>query len=64
MSIKELRKMTGMTQKAFGEYFNIPHRTIQNWEGGQNECPAYLLELIAYKLEHENLITKENIAAK
>ena len=38
MSIKELRKPAGMTQKAFGEYFGIPHRTIQNWEGGQNEC--------------------------
>lgn len=56
MTIKELRKATGMTQKAFGEYFNIPHRTIQNWEGGQSVCPVYLLELIEYKLRKENLI--------
>lgn len=56
MTIKELRKATGMTQKAFGEYFNIPHRTIQNWEGGQNVCPAYLLELIEYKLKNEKKI--------
>lgn len=54
--IKELRKTTGMTQKAFAEYFGIPHRTIQNWEGGQNECPHYLLELIEYKLKNEKII--------
>lgn len=56
MTIKELRKATGMTQKAFAEYFGIPHRTIQNWEGGQNDCPTYLLELIEYKLKNEKLI--------
>ena len=56
MTIKELRKATGMTQKAFAEYFGIPHRTIQNWEGGQNVCPTYLLELIEYKLKNEKKI--------
>lgn len=59
MTIKKLRAATGMSQKAFGEYFGIPHRTIQNWEGGQNKCPEYLLELMRYKLEKENKIKKE-----
>ena len=54
MNIKELRKRAGMTQKAFAEYFGIPHRTVQNWEGGQNQCPHYLLDLIEYKLKKEN----------
>lgn len=56
MTIKELRTMSGMTQKQFSEYFGIPHRTIQNWEGGQRSCPDYLLNLIKYKLEKENKI--------
>lgn len=56
MTIKELRTAAGMTQKAFGEYFKISYRNIQNWEGGQNECPIYLLELIEYKLRKEKLI--------
>ena len=56
MTIKELRAAAGMTQKAFSEYFGIPHRTIQNWEGGQNVCPTYLLELIEYKLKNEKKI--------
>ena len=53
MTLKELRTATGMTQKQFGEYFGISHRTIQNWEGGQRECPKHLLELMIYKLEKE-----------
>ena len=54
-TLKELRTATGMTQKQFGEYFGIPHRTIQNWEGGQRECPGYLLDLMIYKLENEKI---------
>ena len=56
MTIKELRQLSGMTQKAFGEYFDIPHRTIQNWEGGQSDCAKYLLDLMEYKLRTENII--------
>lgn len=54
MTIKELRTATGMSQRAFGEYFGIPCRSIENWEGGQRKCPSYLLELMKYKLEKEN----------
>ena len=56
MEIKELRKISGMTQKQFGEYLGIPHRTIQNWEGGQRKCPEYLLKLIEYKLKKEHYL--------
>ena len=56
MTIKELRAKSGMTQKAFAEYFDIPHRTVQNWEGGQRQCPDYLLNLMQYKLEKEGII--------
>ena len=56
MSIKELRQASKMTQKEFSEYFNIPKRSVENWEGGQRECPAYLLELMEYKLKNEGII--------
>ena len=45
-----------MTQKKFAEYFGIPYRTVQNWENEVNRCPAYLLDLMRYKLETEGLI--------
>lgn len=56
MTFKELRKQTGMTQKAFAEYFGIPLRTIENWESEVNHCPKYLLNLMLYKLQRENII--------
>ena len=56
MTVKELRKESGMTQQKFGEYFGIPKRTIQNWEAGVNKCPEYLLGLMEYKLIKEGLI--------
>jgi DNA-binding transcriptional regulator YiaG len=51
--IKELRLKYKMTQKQFGEYFEIPYRTLQNWEEGKRQCPAYLFKLMQYKLENE-----------
>ena len=56
MNIKELRSKAGMTQKSFAEYFDIPKRTIENWEGNINKCPDYLLVLIEYKLKNEGII--------
>lgn len=57
MDFKELRKLSGMTQKAFAEYFNIPQRTVENWDGGQRQCPDYILDLMLYKLNKENIIS-------
>lgn len=59
MTIKTLRKATGMTQKQFAEYFGVSKRAIESWEGGQRECPTYLLDLMKYKLEKENLIKQK-----
>ena len=53
MTIKELRKKAGMTQHQFGEYVGVNPRTVQKWELGERECPEHLLNLIAYKLEHD-----------
>ncbi len=46
MTIKEIRAITGLSQTAFGEMYHIPMRTIQNWEGGQRECPEYVRLLL------------------
>lgn len=56
MTVKDLRTASGMTQKAFAEYFGIPKRTIENWEGGKRDAADYLLTLIEYKLRREGLI--------
>lgn len=59
-TIKELRKATGMTQKEFSDYFGIPKRNIENWEGGVNKCPPYLFSLIEYKLRNEGMLKEQN----
>ncbi len=56
MTVKELRAKTGMTQKAFSEYFGISKRTVEQWEGEKRVCADYLFELMKYKLEKEGLI--------
>lgn len=56
MTFKELRERSGMSRTQFAEYFDIPYRSIQNWELGLRECPDYLLKLMYYKLEKENIL--------
>lgn len=56
MNFKELRQQSGMTQKAFSDYFNIPKRTIEDWDAGRRKCPEYLLNLMEYKLKNEGII--------
>lgn len=50
-AIKEARIKHGLTQKQLADLTGIPHRTIQNWEGGQNKCPDYVQRLVLEKLE-------------
>lgn len=56
MTIKTLRESSGMTQREFSEYFGVSKRSVESWEGGQRECPEYLLELMEYKLKNEGII--------
>lgn len=57
MTIKDMRAKSGMTQKAFSDYLNIPKRTIEDWENGRRKPPDYVVELIEYKLIHERLLS-------
>ena len=56
MKIKELRKKTGLSQKKFGEYLNIPQRTIENWESEKSSPPEYVKKLIEEKLKNDGKI--------
>ncbi len=51
----ELRNRTGMNRREFCQYFNIPYRTVQDWELGSRKMPAYLLELMEFKANAVNL---------
>ena len=49
----ELRISTGMNRREFADYFEIPYRTMQQWELGDRKMPEYLLRLMAYKIRIE-----------
>lgn len=56
MTFKELRLLSGMKMTEFGQYFELPYRTVQNWEYERRNCPLYLLKLMEYKLRNEGII--------
>ena len=56
MTVKELRRMTDMTQNEFAAYFGWSKRTVESWEQGKRTCPEPTLQLMWYNLEHEGLI--------
>lgn len=57
MTIKEARLNVGLTQQRMSEVFEIPKRTIENWETGKRNPPAYVEKLVIRELER---IAKEN----
>ena len=59
MTIKELRKATGLSQSKFAQYFNIPTRTIQHWEQDISKPPSYIPEMMERILDLEDKLRKE-----
>lgn len=51
----ELRKSTGMNRKEFCEYFEIPYRTVTEWERGTRKMPEYVLRMMEYQIRMEKL---------
>ena len=58
MTIKDIRKLTNLSQPHFSQKYNIPLPTLRHWEQGQRECPQYVLELLEFKVR-EDLENKE-----
>lgn len=44
--IREMRAKTGLTQREFGDMFNIPVNNIQKWEQGINKPTEYTLKMM------------------
>ena len=53
MEIKEIRTLTGLSQANFGKKYNIPVRTIQDWETEKRNPPAYVVELLAFRVRYD-----------
>lgn len=58
VDIRDLRKQLGDTQGEFAKRYNIPFRTVQNWESGIRKPPEYILELLSHRIR-EDLVNKK-----
>lgn len=56
--IKELRESTGMNRREFCEYFEIPYRTVTEWERDMRHAPDYVVRLLEYYIRMEKMIKK------
>lgn len=54
--ILAIRAETGLSQVGFGAALGIPRRTIEAWETGIRKCPPYVVELIAFRVQHDDSI--------
>lgn len=58
-TLKELRAATGLSQAEFGRRLGgIPLRTIQNWESGNRTPSEWVIDLIAFRVEHDKNLKK------
>lgn len=68
MTIAEMRKSTNLSQRQFAELFDIPVRTIQQWEQGKSAPPNYVLammaELLPKKLARKTAASRYRIPEK
>lgn len=46
MKVREIRKITGLSQQKFGDKYKIPKRTIENWESETSTPPEYVILLL------------------
>ena len=58
-SMKELRESTGLNRKEFCEKFDIPYRTMTEWELGHRSAPPYVYRLLSYYVEMQEKIDKD-----
>lgn len=53
MNVRDMRKQLGDTQSEFAERYNIPFRTVQNWETGSRKPPEYILDLLKARIRED-----------
>lgn len=58
MNIREMRTRLGDTQSEFAARYQIPFRTVQNWETGLRKPPEYIMTLLESRIR-EDLVNRK-----
>ena len=61
MTIREMRTSLGNTQSEFAARYNIPFRTVQNWEAGVRNPPEYIIDLLESRVRAD-LVNRRTVA--
>ncbi len=61
MYLREMRTRLGDTQSEFAARYNIPFRTVQNWEAGVRTPPEYVMNLLEQRIR-EDLVNRRTAA--
>ena len=64
LKMKELRESTGLNRKEFCEKFEIPYRTMTEWELGHRNAPPYVLRLLSYYIEMQKKLAENETGEK
>ena len=64
MNIREMRSRLGITQSEFAARYDIPFRTVQNWEEGTRKPPKYVLDLLSNRVEIDLVNRKTAVLPK
>ena len=46
MTIAEMRERLNVSRAEFSRRYNIPIRTLENWESEKSKCPDYVRQLL------------------
>lgn len=59
MTVKELRKQTGLSQSQFAKKFHIGIKALQSWEQGIRNVPESTLYMMGKILEYEETLNEK-----
>lgn len=52
--IRAIRNKTGLSQENFAARYKIPRQTIADWERGAHSPQDYLIDLLLFRVEHDD----------
>ena len=52
---------TGLNRKEFCEKFDIPYRTVTEWELGQRNASPYVFRLLSYYIRTSGYLSEQGI---
>lgn len=63
MQVAEMRALLDESRVAFSKQYNIPVRTLENWESGKSKCPEYVRLLLERAVREDVKVKNDEVNA-